>query len=300
MSGVVSADFRVTQASMARRATAQLQQSLARMDTLQQQVSTGRRIDRASDDPVGTISALRFRNDLSRSTQIGRNIDDALGWLGTADDALSTVVDQVQRVRDLALQAQNGVLGQSERDAIAVELDTLRASLLGVANAKFGTRYVFAGTAVGPAYDVSSGAYAGTAGAVERTVAPGTRVQVNVDGADVFGPAGGDLFAVVGALAADVRAGDTAAMAGDLAGLDARTLTIQSRLAEVGARTQRVETMKNRNDSGAITLRQGLSAAEDVDMPKALMELQMQQVSYQAALSATARVIQPTLVDFLR
>ena len=87
---MVSSDFRVTQQGMSNRAVSNMQRTLQKLQELQSQVSSNKRIQRPSDDPVGTISALRLRNDIDRSDQISRNITDAQGWLGTADDALGS------------------------------------------------------------------------------------------------------------------------------------------------------------------------------------------------------------------
>ncbi len=296
---MVSSDYRITQQGMSNRAVANMQQTLQKLQQLQSEVASNKRIQRPSDDPVGTISALRLRNNIDQSGQIGRNITDATGWLGTADDALNSVVQQVQHIRDLALQAQNGTLGASELGAIADEMDSTRSSLIDLANSKYGNRAVFAGTATGSAYD-TSGNYMGHSAVIERTVGPGTRVQINVNGDAVFGPNGSDLFSAVAQLSSDVRAGNTAAIAADMQTLDAHTQTVQSNLGAIGAREQGVTAMKNRNDSSAISLQSGLSDVEDVDLPKALMDMQIQQTAYQAALATTARVIQPSLVDFLK
>jgi flagellar hook-associated protein 3 FlgL len=296
---MVSSDYRVTQQTMAARSTANLQQMLQQLQQLQGEISSNKRIQKPSDDPVGTVSALRLRNDLDRSDQIGRNISDAQGWLGTADDALNNVVAQIQQIRDLALQAQNGTLSQPELDAIGQQLDAARSTLLSLANTKYGDRYIFSGTAAGAAYD-ANGNYTGQSAAIERTVAPGQRVQINVNGDAVFGANGSDLFSLITTLSADVRAGNTGAIANDVTSLDTHTQTIQSNLALVGARTNSVSTMKDRNDAGAVTMKQNLSDVEDIDLPKVLMDFQSQQVAYQAALSATAKVIQPSLADFLQ
>jgi flagellar hook-associated protein 3 FlgL len=86
----------------------------------------------------------------------------------------------------------------------------------------------------------------------------------------------------------------------DVANLDTRIEGIENAQASIGARTRRLETMKDRNDTDGITLKQSLSQVEDADLAQVTLELQMQQVAYQAALQATAKVIQPSLVDFLR
>jgi flagellar hook-associated protein 3 FlgL len=276
-----------------------MQRTLSQLQDIQNQISANKRITKASDDPVGAASSLRLRSDVDRSDQIDRNLGDAQAWLNTADDTLGEVVTQVQRARDLAIQSQNGALAQTERDAIATELDKIRETMLGLANTQYSGRSIFAGTANTAAYD-SSGNFLGTSNAVERTVSPGVRVRINVTGDDVFGPSGADLFANIATLATAVRGGNTNSIDAAVVAIDTRTSTVQARLAEVGARTRRIETMKDRNDSGAISLKQELSSVEDIDLPKALIEAQLRQVAYQAALQTTAKVIQPTLVDFLR
>ncbi len=296
---MVSSDYRVTQHTMARRTTSNMQRTLSQLQEVQNQISSNKRITKASDDPVGTASALRLRSDVERSDQIDRNLGDAQAWLNTADDTLGAVVSQIHRVRDLAIQSQNGSIAQTEREAIATELDKIREGLIGLANTQYSGRSIFAGTANTAAYD-SSGNFLGTSNAVQRTVAPGVRVQINVTGDDVFGPGGNDLFANITALATAVRAGVSNGTDAALVAVDARTTIVQARLAEIGARTRRVETMKERNDTGVISLKQELSAVEDLDLPKALIEAQLRQVAYQAALQTTAKVIQPSLVDFLR
>ncbi len=296
---MVSSDFRVTQHSLAQRTTTNMQTALQRLQEIQDQISSNKSITKASDDPVGAATALRLRSDVDRNAQITRNIDDATSWLNSADDTLNAVVTQVQRAKDLAIQAQNGTLSQTEQDAIATELDSIRQTMIGLGNTQYAGRSIFAGTANTAAYD-SSGNFLGTNNAVERSIAPGTRVQINVTGGDVFGPAGADIFANMASLATAVRAGNSASIDAAVTALDGRTTIVQSRLAQIGATTRRVDTMKDRNDTGAITLKQDLSSVEDLDLPKAMMEMQLRQVAYQAALQTTAKVIQPSLLDFLK
>ena len=124
-------------------------------------------------------------------------------------------------------------------------------------------------------------------------------MQVNVNGDEVFGPPGNDVFTVLSTLANDLRT-NPSQLGADVAALDGRISGVQDGLASVGARSQRLETMKDRNSTDGITLKQSLSQVEDADLAQVPLELQMQQVAYQAALSTTAKVIQPSLVDFLK
>lgn len=299
--------FRVTQSTIAATMLGGLQSNLDRMQSVQGRLSSGKQLNRPSDSPSGVLDAMAYRSSLRRLEQYTRNARDGLGWLGTADQALTTSLDLVRRARDLAVGAGNAGLSDEARAAMASEIDALRSSLLSIANTRYGDRPVFGGTAsVTDAY-APSGAYLGDGGAVERSVGEGARVTVNLTGPEVFGPAAGggaSLFDVLGTMAAHLRSGDPTQVAlvtsTDLSALDGWRTRIQDQLSVVGARYNRVETMRTRADDAASTVTERLSEVEDVDLPKTVMELQLQEVSYKAALAASARVVQPSLVDFLR
>jgi flagellar hook-associated protein 3 FlgL len=289
---------RVTQSMLAADATNNMQQMLARLGQLQSEISSNKRLQKPSDDPVGIVMSLRTRGDIAQNTQIGRNIDDATAWLSTADSALQDAVTQLTSARTLAIQAQNGALDPSSLEAIAQQIDAIRSAMIGIGNTEYAGRSIFAGTAAGPAYD-ASGNYIGTSSSVERTVAPGTRLQINVNGDTAFGAAGADVFTQLTNLAAAVRSGSPTSIDTALSALDTGMHGVQSSLADVGAREQRLSSLKTHNSGDALTLQQSLSNVEDTDLPKAVMELQMQQNAYQASLAVTARVLQPSLVTFL-
>ncbi len=289
---------RVTQLSMANTATANLQQMLSDLSHIQNEVSSDKRILVPSDDPVGTVTALQTRSAIGLNTQITANINDATGWLSTADNTLNSIVTQLTQARTLAVQAQDGALDQSGLDAIASQLDGIRSTVLGLANTQYNGRSIFAGTASGPAYD-ASGTYVGTSAAVERTVAPGVRLQVNVNGDTAFGSAGNDIFSAIANLSTAVSSGSSTAIDAALSALDTSTKSVSTSLSDIGSRETRLNALKSQNTSDALTLQQNLSNVEEPDLTQAVMNLQMQQNAYQAALAVTARVIQPSLVNFL-
>ncbi|MDZ4825252.1 MAG: flagellar hook-associated protein FlgL [Actinomycetota bacterium] len=294
-----SSEFRIAHTSLARRSLNNLQDNLTRLARVQDEVSSMKKLRKPSDSPVDTVSAMRLRSDMGRNEQISRNLDDAMGWLGVADNAITSTVEQLARVRDLAIQARNASSDSVARGALASEVEKIRESILGLANTQFNGRAVFGGTASTTAAYDSSATYVGFSSVIERTIAPGVRVQVNVNGDDLFGTPGDDLFGELTLLANAIRT-NPADLDTLVTDLDTRTTTVQTRLGEVGARFNRVETMKDRNSADALTMKQNLSNVEDTDMAQVLMELRMQEVAYQAALQATARAIQPSLIDFLR
>jgi flagellar hook-associated protein 3 FlgL len=294
--------FRITQRSISQRTTANLQYSLQRMSKTQEQLSSGKLISRPSDSPVGTVSALRWRSEIRQTEQYVRNGEDALGWLGYADRMLTSSLDQVRRARDLTLQGANGSNGPNEREAIALEVEALRDSLIGIANTQHIGRPLFGGTAnVVQPYDATGVYVAVPAGpeVVARTIGAGDDVRINLTGPEIFGPEGNNLFQTLTQIASDLRT-DPTNLGSDLTALDDRMRGITDALGQIGARYNRVEIMKNRASEQITALRGSLSEVEDIDLPGTIMDLQLQETAYKAALSATARVLQPSLVDFLR
>jgi flagellar hook-associated protein 3 FlgL len=296
----MSSAFRITQRTLTTSTLANLQTNLAKMQRLQEQLSSGRSIQKPSDSPTGTVSALRLRGDIRRSEQLARNAQDGLAWLGTADTTLIEGMELVRKARDLALSGVNAATGPDARAAMAAEVETIRDGLLAVANTTYMKQPIFAGTATPTAGYSAAGAYQGDSGQITRTVAPGIKVPVNLSGQEVFGPAGNDAFAVLTDIAGHLRNDPAALTTTDLGRLDAAFQRMQNALATVGSRYHQIETMAQRIDSTRIDATSQLSEVEGVDLPATIVELQLQQVAYQAALGATAKVIQPSLLDFLR
>lgn len=292
---------RVTQNMMTSRSLNSLQLSLNRLARVQEQVSTGRVLNRPSDSPTDTTAAMRIRASLADQRQYARNAQDGLGWLGQIDATLTSVTDQVRRARDLALQGANsGSMSTQAREALATEVEQIREGMLASANTTYLGRPVFGGiTAGSQAYD-ASGTFVGVAGVVSRTVADGSVVAVNVDATAAFGPAGGDVFADLDALALALRTGDDAGILTGIGALSDGLDRVTATLADVGTRALRVERAALAAGDKELALTTSLSELENTDLPRAMVDLQMQEVAYQAALASTARVMQPSLLDFLR
>ena len=301
----MSASFRVTQRSASLGVTANLQRGIEQLQTLQDKMSSGREISRPSDSPGGTASALSLRSDIARQTQFDRNANDGGGWMAEADSALQSSSQVLRRARDLGLSAVNGALSANDREALAVEVDGLRSQLLGLSNSTRLGRPLFSGNAVQPsgqpdvAYD-AAGNYLGDSGTVVRQISEKSSVQVNLTGPDVFGPAGSDAFKVLTDLAANIRTNPSAVASLSIQQLDAASGRIQTGLATIGARTNQLEAIQSRNSVSRDNRIHSLNDIESIDIAKTTMELKLQELAYQSSLAAAARVIQPSLMDFLR
>jgi flagellar hook-associated protein 3 FlgL len=294
-----SSDFRVPNQLLVNNSLSALQQSFAKLTDLQDQASSLKRLRKPSDAPADVVSAMQLHAGIDRNDQYTRNLSDAQGWLGNADNALTSTVTQLQRVNDLVVQAANASTDANARQGIAAEIDSIRNTLIGVANTQYAGRPIFAGTAGGNvAYD-ANGQYVGVSSAVERNIAPGQRVQVNVNGDTVFGPPGNDLFTTLAQISQAVQT-NPAQLTALQTTLSGQTTQVQNQLAQVGSQFLRVQTMQSQNTSNGLTMKQNLSSIEDADIAQVMVQLQSQQVAYQAALAATARAIQPSLTDFLK
>jgi flagellar hook-associated protein 3 FlgL len=300
--------MRITQRAVVLTSLQGLNSNLSAASKLQQRLTSGTTISRPSDSPTGTNTSLLTRQAISGNNQYARNISDGQTFLNATDSSIQDMLSQIRRVRDLTVQALNGGAQSAQSEnAIATEVAGIRESMLGQANQVVQGRPLFGGVTSGnKAYD-ASGAYVGIGGAGGIAVQPLTRrvsdvetIRVDVTGPEAFGdPATGkDLFSVVNSVVSHVA--NTTALSSDLTDLDGVINGLLAAAADIGTRSARMDTAASVSSGQALNLKAQLSATEDIDMPKTIMELQMQQNGYQAALQATAKVLQPTLLDFLR
>ncbi|GAA3338419.1 flagellar hook-associated protein FlgL [Curtobacterium pusillum] len=286
-----------TQMSMA-AASARLQAGAAKVAQLTDQATTLKNIQRPSDDPAGTASAMQVRKEQAATAQYTRNADDAVGWLATTDSALSSVYSVLNSVRDLTVQAANsGTMSDTDRDAFVTQFQSLKSELESQANTTYGTRSVFAGSSTAStAYDPSTGwASAGTD--VSRRIGDGTTVRVDTSGTAVFGSGGSSVFAMIDSIVSDLQNGvNTNPRINDV---DAAISTVRGAQADVGVRHAAALSAQDSLKSATVSLESRRAGIEDKDLAKAVLDLQVQQTNYQAALAVTAKVLQPTLMDYL-
>jgi flagellar hook-associated protein 3 FlgL len=292
--------MRITQRAVAATSLQGLNRNLDQIGKLQQQLTSGRLISAPSDSPTGTNRAMQIRSSQAAVEQQSRAIGDAKAWLEQTDSTLQTIIEHTQRVRDLTLQASNeGAMSPSSRQAIAIEVASLREGLLALANTRSQGRPLFGGTTSGPAAYSATGAYVGDAGDVNRRVSDDQVMAINTTGPAAFGQGPDDLFGVVGSIATAVTT-DPAALSGHLQDLDQVMAGMLDALSGVGVRGARIERLEEVGLDRSLSLSSQLSEVENIDLPNTMMRLQMQQIGYETALAATAKAIQPTLLDFLR
>jgi flagellar hook-associated protein 3 FlgL len=282
-----------------------LRNNLSRMEKVQQQLSSGKMINKPSDDPVGLSYSMRYRSELTANEQYQRNLDSAVSWLDYGDTTVGQAVDVLQRARELAVQGANGSNPQQAREAIAAEVEELAEQLREVANSRFNGKYVFNGqrTNKPPYPDPDSYLNASfDTGKISFEVSRGVNVGVNLHAGEIFGDAAAkdNAFAALDLLNTSLRSGDQAEIGKALGQLDSRLDQVLESWADLGARKNRVELIDNRLKDANTNIQSLLSKTEDADMATVITNLKTEENVYQASLSAGARIIRPSLVDFLR
>lgn len=282
------------------------------MNDTQLQLSSGRKINKPSDDPVGITYSLRYRAELSSNEQYTKNVDSALSWLDFNDTVLGQAGDVVQKIRELTVQASTGTNPQSALDSINAEVMQLKEQLVDIANSTLNGKYIFNGEqyttkpydfakGADGTYDVSKAITTDT-GQIQFIVGEGVRLPISTTGNDVFGNTGDadNLFAIINNLSAGLKAGDLTAISGQLDVIDTRMESILTARSEIGAKTNRVELMQERLSDLNVNLTDLQAKTEDADYEGLIMESKIQENIYNASLSVGAKIISTTLVDFIR
>ncbi len=288
---------RVTQQTMHFGAQRSLQTNLARLAELQDKASSQRAFNRPSDDPAAAAGAMRVRAELRANEQYGRNISNGDGWLTELDNAMTTSKRALDRVNEVTLQGSNSSLPPAARKALALDVESLRSELVAQANATYAGRFLFAGNADTPSALTADLTFVG-GGKVERRVGPEEMVRVDADGAGVFGSGPTSVFALLDTIAADLREAKDVSV--HLAPLQQRIRDVIGQHSEIGIRHARLLSAKDGVADTALALEGRRAAVEDVDLASVILDLKLQETAYQGALAVSARVLQPSLLDFLR
>ncbi|VDH00960.1 Hook-filament junction protein [Lysinibacillus sphaericus] len=301
--------MRVTQSMLSNNMLRNLTTSYGKMGKLNDQLTTGKKVNKPSDDPVVAMRGLSYRMQVDKVAQYQRNIGEVNNWLDSTDDALDKVGQALHRTKELVTNAANtGAMTEEDRKKIKSELEQLRQQIQDTANTKVGDKYIFSGTKTNtPLYDKTTGYPALStdpvvppAVAIPETafeadvnidVFDGVKLNVNSTSAQMFKEID-DLFKSF-----DDPDVDFGASIGKVDGMMDDLLTER---ADVGARQNRAELMDDRLETQEGISKKQMSLNEDIDYEKVITEMISQESVHRAALSVGARIIQPSLVDFLR
>jgi len=319
---------RITNGYLLNQSVNSLNLNLNSLNTLQKQLSTGQNINQPSDDPIGTTQLLSLTNALNDDARYSSNIDDANTEVNTADTALSSMVDIIQRIQELTTQAANATNNQSGRDAIADEVNQDIDQLVQLGNTDIGGKYIFGGFQTDQPPFVRTDDYIvqynGTPPADNwqrpTEVSQGVTMDININGENLLGSAAGPagaappsplpanipgsgLFQTLTELLSDLRSGNDPSQLSEIKNrlddLTTQLNTVSSQQSIIGAISNRLQLTQNRISDRKTVLTQQFDDIQNVDMPATIAALNSQENTFQSSLSVTARVLQTSLLDYL-
>jgi flagellar hook-associated protein 3 FlgL len=298
--------MRLTFGTMHRNAQEGIESASTRLMDLQRQVSTGKRIDRPSDDPSAVLQTIGERNETAAIDQYARANDSVSSRLAVIDTVLADLITQLTSAQVASTSARGTTKTQTQRDAAATELEALRDTIFTDMTAAFNGSYLFSGTnsTVAPYSRPPGGpisAYAGSTNEMFVDIDQQRAAKVAFDGQQITqGSDAQDIFTELDNLIAAVRAGNDA---GIDAGMDAvqrmfdRVSRIQGR---VGADLRTADEQRLRLDESKRSSAKRVSALEDTNMAEAISGMTQADASYRAALGAATAVTKLSLMDYLR
>jgi len=292
---------------MANNLTYNLNQNLRRLEKIQTWLSTTKYINRPSDDPAGIVNTLRYTSYITEAEEYLTKIAEARNFLNSTDSALANVTEILHRANELTIQGINSTSSVASRQAIATEMRQLRDQIKVIANTTFGTKHIFAGTNIteAPLQNDPDGneIWTGNDSEMYLEIGPGTTIPINSTVRELFfnnDPDNLGIYQLLEKIAEDLENGDVAALNQDLGLIQERLDGIVQERAVIGAKVNRLDLQETRLENTRINYEELLSKNQDADLAEVIMQLKMQENVYRASLAAGARIIMPSLVDFLR
>lgn len=295
--------MRVTQSMVSANSLRNISNSYNKLAELNNQVATGKKITKPSDDPVVAMKGMYFRSNLNQVEQYKRNLSELHLWMDNSEAGLEQATSGLDRVRELLLQGKSDTNGEDEKLAISKEISQLKADLINVANTKVNGKYIFHGTDVtnplvtsGSPPTVATNINDASIDNYNVEVSQGIKMKANIS-PNTFNQ---ETFNVLQEIEDKMANNDTEGLDDLLVRLDGVINSINAEKADLGARTNRLELVETRIDAQEILANKVISDNEDVDMEVAITNLAVQESVHNAALSVGAKLIQTSLIDFLK
>ncbi len=304
--------MRITDNMMVGNMLENLRNNKENLNKLNQQLSSGKQFNKPSDDPIKVTTSMDFDTKINNYKQYQKDVNNAKSFLQTTENALSDSGKVLQRANELAVYGANDSLNSEDRKNMAAEVKELRNELISIGNSKLGQDYIFSGQAtdkkalkVNSSYDPTANTppdnqyvnYEGDHNNINRKINDDNSMKVNINADQAFK----DSVETLNNMYEDLNNGASGEK------ISSHISEIQNGLdkntglrAEVGAKINRLDLIENRIDDDLLNTKRLNSKNEDVDIAKIVTDLKMSENVYQASLSSASRVIQPSLVDFLK
>ncbi len=306
--------MRVATMTIYNNSSTQLTRTLSDYNKAAKTVTTGKKVQDPSDDPVGYAQVMDIGSTLSQLGQLHDNINTGTQWLTTSETTLNSVLDTISQAKQLAIAATNGTYNDEDYATAAAQVDEMLSQLVDTANTKVNGHYLFSGTKTDTQpYTLDETAvppitYSGNGEKFSISTGVGSRTDVSYTGDEVFGQTGvdsdgngidDDLFSLLMSMKDDLANNNGANLETIMGDLDTHYNNVNNLISDVGIKSNRLDTKENVVSDFETTLTEQKSNIEDVDLTDAATDLALKQTAYQAALKATSSIISVSLVDYM-
>jgi len=296
-----------------------LSRNMGKMINLQYQMASGKRLNRMSDNPVDSMSVMQFRAKIYKSERYQDSVQAGLTWLQQTESSVMELNKLLQTAYETVIQMSNDWLGDDDKQATAAMIGQLRDHVLTIGNAQTGSQYIFGGynTKKTPftVDDTGKILYNGldltddtnpalideSKVSIEYEVGHNLRMSVSVNGVQLLGMGDDNIYTILdnlyNALTGGATADELTVYAGKLQDAQSHVLSV---LGDIGGRVNRLELIANRYEEDQLMYTDIKSKLEDVDQAEAIMNFKMAEYVYNAALQVGSKIVQPSLVDFLK
>jgi len=291
--------MRVTNSMLINNLKRNLSRNIGQMEKTQNMMASGKRISKPSDDPVGIVESLRLSTRLRENAQYQENVKDAVSLLSTTDTVLGSLGSAINRAYEQTVYGANGTMTHEERQALRDEILQIIEEVKSIANTSHGDKYIFGGSnTTRPPYDDTT-LWSDNPNRVYYEIGKGIVMPVNITAQEVFKDK--DLLGTLESVAAHLDTDDVAELSGnDLDLLKENLEQVLSCRAQVGARLNRLEMTQNRLLDQELNFSNLQAEVDGIDPAEVIIDLQNRENIYEASLAIGAKVIVPSLVDFLR
>jgi len=292
--------MRITNSILYRAVKRSVQNAAQDVHKYQEQLSSGKKINSPSDNPLNAMRGQQLHTRLAKTDQYQRNNTYAKTWMQTTEAALSESSDLLIRLKELAVTHSSDQYTAEHRAGAAEEVRTLKDQLLSLANARSGDRSVFAGhDTLGPAF-TRAGQYAGSDGEILINIDDGVSLQINVTGDTVFQSAEDkNIFETIDEFITALENNDTGGIRGVMGEIDSTATRVNSNLSLMGSRQNTLERSGSTNEDQKLIDTEQLGNVEDIDVVESVVNLQSAQNAFQAALMSSSQIGKLSLAQFI-
>lgn len=298
--------MRITQNMLTNDLLQSLNRNTNELAKIQNQVSTGKSVNKPSDNPLNFQTGRKFEDLVSKNAQFQNNISNALFQARHAQDAVDNALDKMVQLKSIVVQGANdGVIEQQDMDVLAGMVAGMKEDLVSYFNTNADGRYLFGGTSTLEApFEIDNNGnvvYTGNDDDLVARVNDNTEVGISTNGTDLTTMRNGEnIFGLLDEIETLLRDGDSNGLNAKLSDVDVAVEHIAGIGSQIGNNINRLEFANEQFEVGNINLESEISRLVDTDYAEALSKIQNLQVSYQAALSANATLMQSNLLNFLR